>query len=1184
VRPGPRISTALAGCFIVGVLIATPVRVSADSEEHRQQVEHIQNLIDTYRYKQADSLATQLLLDAEETYGPESMEVVEALDLMVKARAGGGGKIESHVLINLAERALEIRESLFEPDDPEVAVGLLNLGSMFNIAEDYESAVEVYDRGIAIAEKAYGAEHPLPARILSYKGRTLQGPGTHDEAIATLEEAIRVQEATVGESHIDMARSLEWLTWAWHFRGDYQKAVAVAERGLEVHEKLSPPNRHLRARLLNAMGCALSQLGDKERAWEVFQEAYEISEEILGPDASDIGYLLYNMGELKLSAGELDDAYTYYEDGMEIMERTYGPEYGDVAYALFNLAQIQNMRGDYASARSLAERMITIDERVFGVDSQRLAVPRQLLAVILENMGEHAEARSILEHSLSVLEGMGEQAIVSAASCRSYLASLLSRLGLHEEARVAMEQALSEFEQVFGPEHVSTGYMHTRLGWVYYRMGEVDLARQSFEHALAIHEKAMGPESLRLDGVLSSLGVALTRQGLYDEAGAMLERAQAILAKAEDPPGPRTATCLHNLAILKRDAGDPEAAQVIYDRAIPLVESLHGKDHPYVARTLGQYAVLLSGTGRIAEALDTALRAEEISREHHRLTSRRFAEQEALRYAADRVSGLDLAVTLATEMNDPDATGSVWDALIKSRALVLDEVAARHRKVTDISRLAEDLVTANERLARLMVRGPGNDSPERYNKMVGEARDQKDRAERALASRSSGFREDQRRSKATLRDVISNLPRRSAMVSFVRYERHETDPSLANTPGPRPVVTPSYAALIQRTDELGPHAIALGDAEEIDLLVSEWRREFEPGAVRVEAASRIAGTSLRQRIWDPVVAHLDGIDRTVMVPDGSLNLVSFAALPGERDGYVLETGQVIHYASAERDLLPSAAPPVPGQGLLALGGPDFGAEVELAALGPATSFRGQRSACEDFAELRFTELGGAAEEASEITSLWRNASETGDALHVSGPEASEALVKLEAPGRRILHLATHGFFLGNCASAMDSRDHYGGLVTAMHQAPAMAGENPLVLSGLALAGANRRASIGPDEEDGILTAQEIGAMDLSSVEAAILSACDTGVGEVRTGEGVFGLRRAFRVAGVRTLVMSLWSVDDEATRDWMQAFYEKWLVDGLTKSEAVHEASLAVLRARQDRSENTHPVYWGAFVAAGDWE
>jgi CHAT domain-containing protein len=144
-------------------------------------------------------------------------------------------------------------------------------------------------------------------------------------------------------------------------------------------------------------------------------------------------------------------------------------------------------------------------------------------------------------------------------------------------------------------------------------------------------------------------------------------------------------------------------------------------------------------------------------------------------------------------------------------------------------------------------------------------------------------------------------------------------------------------------------------------------------------------------------------------------------------------------------------------------------------------------------------------------------------------------------------------------------------------------ESPLLRSGLALAGADRREQAGPDEDDGILTAEEIAALDLSGVEWAVLSACDTGAGEVRAGEGVFGLRRAFQIAGARTLIMSLWSVDDESTREWMTALYDARLHRRLSTAESVRHASLSVLNARRNAGQSTHPFHWAAFVAAGDW-
>ena len=144
-------------------------------------------------------------------------------------------------------------------------------------------------------------------------------------------------------------------------------------------------------------------------------------------------------------------------------------------------------------------------------------------------------------------------------------------------------------------------------------------------------------------------------------------------------------------------------------------------------------------------------------------------------------------------------------------------------------------------------------------------------------------------------------------------------------------------------------------------------------------------------------------------------------------------------------------------------------------------------------------------------------------------------------------------------------------------------ENPLLLSGLALAGANRRSAAGADEDDGILSAEEVAALNLEGVEWAVLSACDTGLGTVISREGVLGLRRAFQVAGVRTVIMSLWSVDDRATLEWMQKLYESRFSGHLSTADAMRDASVQIIRARRSKGLSTNPFFWAAFVASGDW-
>jgi CHAT domain-containing protein len=342
-----------------------------------------------------------------------------------------------------------------------------------------------------------------------------------------------------------------------------------------------------------------------------------------------------------------------------------------------------------------------------------------------------------------------------------------------------------------------------------------------------------------------------------------------------------------------------------------------------------------------------------------------------------------------------------------------------------------------------------------------------------------------------------------------------------------------------------------------------------------------AAEALRQAVWDPVAPHVEGARRLFVVPDGSLHRLGFATLPDTRGGFLLEGDLEFHYVSSERDLASTSDEKGPST-LLALGGPDFDAapglpdlsKVEAGERTPfgATSmsapavYRGEPLDCESFRDVRFRPLPGTDREIDEISRSWTEAREI-DTL--KGVLAHETLLKAAAGEHGAIHLATHGFALDDCR---------GPDVPAWQRTTT----NPLLLSGLALAGANNRDEAGPGEDDGILTAEEVGSLDLTGVGWVVLSGCDTGTGRVVAGEGVLGLRRAFRVAGARSLIMSLWPVDDDATRRWMRALYAA-RKDGASTSGSVTHAARTVLRENMEAGLPAHPFYWGAFVAAGDW-
>ena len=563
----------------------------------------------------------------------------------------------------------------------------------------------------------------------------------------------------------------------------------------------------------------------------------------------------------------------------------------------------------------------------------------------------------------------------------------------------------------------------------------------------------------------------------------------------------------------------------------------------------------------------SALQAEQAGLAHLRFTARYLPERQAMAYGAKRPRGLDLAlsITASGAVSDPLR---LFDMVVQSRGAILDELASRSRAVGEsdpqIAAINARVIAARQRFANLVVRSLQEAVP---RALLDAARQQKEEAERDLAEHSAEARVELASVSIGLEGIRHALPSESVLVSFVRYERTPA-PAGAQQGYPSQTV-PSYAAFVIRPGSPAPAFVPLGGAATLDALVQAWRNEASGRSLAAgrslgaERAYLAAAGRLREAAWDPLSAFTAGATRIFIVPDGLLNIVSFAALPDRQGHYLAEGTAVIHYLSTERDLVVPETNVVAPRMLLAVGGPAF----DNKATAPVRTTAARRSGCVQ-GRMRFDDLPASLCEVTEISKLWPTSA--ADAVTVlSGNAANETAVKQSLVGRRVVHLATHGFFLDtNCAPAIAGTRAVGGLVSASSKtATSLPTENPLLRAGLALAGANRRGPAALDEDEGILTAEEIAGLNLQGTDWAVLSACDTGLGEIRAGEGVFGLRRAFQIAGARTVIMSLWSVEDRSAAVWMRKLYEGRLQRNLnTAADAVHEANLAVL---QDRRANS---------------
>jgi CHAT domain-containing protein/tetratricopeptide (TPR) repeat protein len=1135
-----------------GAVLLTAIAVSVWFHGYLLDAAAGQAINECCTYDRQEREARSAAADAVSRFGRQTLQAASANDALVEALLlnGRGASPET---VALARQTVEAKQAIVGDSSLALVPSLLNLGDGLTAAGDYEHAIAVLQKAVSIAERDLPNAPAVPD-ALDRLGSTLTAAERLDEALPILERSLQMKESRGRGDDPAIADTLERLALVRQRKGDYEKSGADVRRAVVIKRAVHSADPEY----VTTLNLLAQQLWFESRLREsanTSERAVALADRTLRPDHPTVARSLRYLAGTLEDLGELERAHALRQRALAIAESTFGPNHYETAIYLNSAAAADAAVGDYASARKLFERATRNFESKFGPWHDYVATARFNAALVDARLGDYSAAQ-------------------------------------REQAR-----ATAIWERTRGVNHPYVALALTELAVVLREQGSAAQALPLLQRALTIQQRALGMGHRDVAATLTNLSAAEFRLGNVTAAQRYAARARQIWQQQDEPDAPAAATTLSLQAQIQLQQGAVAEAQKSYEESLAIRARSVGTQSPTYAEAQAGLAITLAAAGLIPSALENAVSAENVSREHLRLLLAHLPERLSLNYASNRPKGLDLILSLA--LSSSDAATAAADEAIRSRALVLDEMAARRDGRLQSAALSDLLTafsTARQRLANLVVRGPGSMKVSRYSALLDEARAESERAELALAEQSTEFRSGLTRARFGLADVRDAIPADGALVSFLRYTRFVFHGAAASSSATHAVPAidevPSYIAIVLRPGR-PPAPIALGRVTSIDALVNRWRQGIaaanQPSATGSPGgSSRDSGARLRRAIWDLLAPHLEGVARVFLVPDGSLALVPFAALPVGQRSYLVESGPLIHYLSAERDLVGSQSARSAGRGLLAIGAPAFGPVATAAArtAGSPSTATIQRSAgaCDGLEGVMFSPLPGTRREIQELATLWNQrigASDAGaSARLLVGAEATEATFKRDAHQFRILHIASHGFFVGgNCGTAAPGTRGVGGLLPRRQDTT----DNPLLLSGVALAGANRRAHSGAREDDGVLTADEVASLDLSGVEWAVLSACDTGIGELRPGEGVLGLRRAFQIAGARTVVMSLWSVEDRATRDWMRALYAGRLQQQLSSAEAVRSATVNVLKDRRSRGLSTEPFYWAAFVAAGDW-
>lgn len=1070
------------------------------------------------------------------------------------------------------------------PGSDEVISLLIYIGEQYESFGPMQLAEKYYLRLLTIAENRFGAHHVHTATTLSNLALLYRNLDNYDKAVPLILRSIAIFEINEGRDSVSVGTARDILGSIYFRLGQLKLAEQELRHALVIHEKQQKPDLFVISGILFNLAEVLWANGSVSEAESLHRRSIDNLVK-LGKDsyAESFREKLAEHFEAHL---RFQDAAAMRASGIVTISRNFGNSLNSTSGTLASLPFFvpKIMLSLSATSREPMEAIRTIDgilNSLHGISRENSPTKPSKTARRLENPLDPVGQATVLNDERRAVDLLPP--IAHACLAR----------GFQDRAERLLLYALQVSERIYGKEHHRNASMHMDLAQVYLALRQPDKALTEAQRAVAIEEKALGQMTplakrhqvffgrlLAMNGKIPEVEQLFSRllarweqeegmagqslpfllyawaqikldRGEYEEAAGFLQRAVAVGTKLPSRPIGDLGVWLENLGRLAVRKENFSAAARYYESAIGSLEKELGKEHPDLIDTLVSMAELRIKERQVQAATALLWRAlgirekvlQRISTES-RVTSwllgdRRFERTvHALFLQAPSdasVQQLLLALVLLQKGRSVDVATLANRFLrnAKGDPVVRESAEA----LLDIRRTRERLVWTGE------VEQPGGAAADKR------LREQAEELEQKLVSREMYAMERELPDPdKLLAQAAASLPSDSVLVEIYSLQHESGRRYIGCT-----LVPDGTASCLE-----------LGSGDSIDSTVRQFLSDLRnPGSQPLTSAQ-----ALSRLVWKPLSAVFPGRRSVFLSTDGALQLVPFAALhDGQR--YLLDI-QSFTYLSSGRDLLRRSDDASTGEPIV-LAAPDFSATLSTAT-NPRGTQPSQGSLFEQLVHI--SPLPGTSNEALLIQGL------VPAARVLTGTDASEENLRA-AVAPQILHLATHGLFIAGTAApvqvALGGRE----MRSLIPNAPLIAADPvrmsrdaALSRSALLLAGASKAAQAPSADADGILTAQEVLELNLLGTELVVLSACDSGVGAVLDGQGVYGLRRAFQVAGAQTVVTSLWQVDDRETADLMAQYYHN-LQRKVGRGEAMQRAS------QRMRSRKPHPFYWAPFIVIG---
>jgi CHAT domain-containing protein len=857
-----------------------------------------------------------------------------------------------------------------------------------------------------------------------------------------------------------------------------------------------------------------------------------ITQQIKQNNNLDLENLLTQINSLK-QQGKQSEAISLVQKAIAQQEQTVGKNHPNIAFLENQLGELYFDIGNYQQAETSLEKAKSILEN--NLNNELGSAILNNLGLLYSTLGRYTEAETSLQQAVTILETLKGKDSLQIAATLNYLGDLYKAKGNYPQSETYYQRNLTILKNNLGDQHPAVAVSLNDLGALYSEQKQYTQAESLFKKALSIAEDSQ-QESLTAAS-LNNLAALYSEQKRYGEAEPLLKRALSLLEKIYGPNNGNVGSSLNNLATIYSDQGNYNQAEPLLTRALSILQQSKGAEHPELALTLGNLSWVKRHSGDVNQAIQLLTQATEIEEKNIALVINTGSESQKEAYMARLTDSTKAAISLHAQVapDNPQALRLALTTILRRKGRILDALteniqALRANLTPQDQLLLDELAKIRSELSSLIFTGVESDNPQRYQQEIATLKAKADELENTLANRSAQFRTQSQA--VTIEGVQQLIPNDGVLVEILSFQPY--DDNLKDWG------TPRYIAYIL-PKQGSPSWVDLGDAATINTAIVNFRKSIVAQSNNVKQT----GGELHKLVFAPIRRVVGNTPKILLSPDSQLNLTPFAALTDENGKYLLENNTII-YLSTGRDLIRLQNSIKSRQTPVIIADPDYdnpGNPPSGQVFASSRSLDGQRSS--QLANVKVGPLPGTAIEARAIAPLLEGVTV------LTGRNATENAIK-QVNGTMLLHIATHGFFFANLKN-----------------------ENPLLRSGLALAGFNPRQS---GTEDGVLTALETASLNLQGTKLVVLSACETGLGEVANGEGVYGLRRALVMAGAETQIISLWSVDDFGTKDLMVGYYE-----GIYKGEPRGDA----LRAQQLKMLNNpryaHPFYWAPFIPSGDW-